>query len=176
MAESLQDAYNTAWRLAAQAHQGQIFPGTDLPYIVHIAMVANEVLCADRHEPIPRLSVATQAALLHDTLEDTPVTVDSLRMQFGNAVTDVVQALTKTKGTPLAGYLESICRQSTEAGIVKLCDRITNLQRPPQHWSKEKVAAYADEARQILEALRHTHDYLAARLDGKLQQYTALYC
>lgn len=34
--------YIKAYRFAAEAHNGQLFPGTDLPYIMHVTFVAME--------------------------------------------------------------------------------------------------------------------------------------
>ncbi|MEM8891118.1 MAG: bifunctional (p)ppGpp synthetase/guanosine-3',5'-bis(diphosphate) 3'-pyrophosphohydrolase, partial [Bacteroidota bacterium] len=51
-----------------------------------------------------------------------------------------------------------------EAGIVKLADRITNLQGPPYHWSKEKAASYREEAKLILDSLKGKNAYLESRL------------
>lgn len=41
-----QDIYIRASRFAAEAHNGQLVPGTDLPYMLHINLVAMEVLAA----------------------------------------------------------------------------------------------------------------------------------
>lgn len=68
----LQDSYNQAWIFAAGAHAGQTLTASTLPYAVHLAMVANEVMAADREAPIERLAETLQIALLHDVLEDTP--------------------------------------------------------------------------------------------------------
>jgi (p)ppGpp synthase/HD superfamily hydrolase len=42
-----QDRYNAALRFAAEAHRAQTVPGTDLPYLMHLASVAMETI-ADR--------------------------------------------------------------------------------------------------------------------------------
>lgn len=39
-----QDSYIKACRFAAEAHQGQCVPGTELPYLVHLSMVSMEAL------------------------------------------------------------------------------------------------------------------------------------
>ena len=55
---------------------------------------------------------------------------------------------------------------------MKLADRITNLQPPPAHWTKKKVAAYKKEARLILAELGEASDYLSERLAEKIRNYT----
>jgi (p)ppGpp synthase/HD superfamily hydrolase len=122
----------------------------------------------------PNLSI--QCALLHDTLEDTPVTYDELLLRFGEDVSNGVLALTKNKQLPtkteqMADSLMRIRSQPHEIWIVKLADRITNLQTPPSHWSKQKIRAYREEAITILDALGSSHDYLATRLEKKIEHY-----
>ena len=46
-----QDIYALAFRFAAKAHLGQFFPGTELPYIMHVSFVGMEVMAALAHEP-----------------------------------------------------------------------------------------------------------------------------
>ncbi len=55
--------------------------------------------------------------------------------------------------------------------MVKLCDRITNLQPPPKHWDKAKIAKYQNEARLILEQLGVSSPFLADRLNIKIANY-----
>ena len=58
-----------------------------------------------------------------------------------------------------------------EAGIVKLADRITNLQKPPDHWDSTKKSEYLEEARIIAEHLSAQNEYLSKRLNLKIQEY-----
>jgi (p)ppGpp synthase/HD superfamily hydrolase len=46
----LQHFYNQAWLFASQAHWGQKMKGWELAYSTHVAMVANELIFADREE------------------------------------------------------------------------------------------------------------------------------
>lgn len=45
-----QEKYIQSLKFAAKAHNGQTVPGSDLPYIVHVTMVAMEVIAALAHE------------------------------------------------------------------------------------------------------------------------------
>jgi len=182
-----QDAYIAAWRFAAEAHWSdshrQCVPGTDLPYLLHVGMVAMEVIAALAREAGVDGDLAVQCALLHDTLEDTATEYDELVAAFGPAVADGVRALTKDpaigadlpkpqrKARQMADSLERIRQQPKAVWMVKLADRITNLQPPPAHWSPEKVDAYRAEARTIHTALSGASPLLEARLAEKIAGY-----
>ena len=87
------------FQFAARAHQGQTVPGSDLPYLVHVASVAAEVVAtvhASLHDDIdPNLAVL--CAVLHDTIEDAQTTTAELQSAFGPAVAQGVAALTKNQ-------------------------------------------------------------------------------
>jgi len=170
-----QEIYILAFRFAAQAHNNQKFPGTDWPYIVHVGMVCREVLAALSEEPNNDGNLAVQCALLHDTLEDTSATYDQLIENFGTDVADGVRALTKDSSLPkeerMKDSLRRIAQQPREVGMVKLADRVTNLQPPPDDWTDDKKRSYLDQAREIHDALRHTSPYLSERLSEKMVVY-----
>ena len=67
--------------------------------------------------------------------------------------------------------IERIRKQPKEIWMVKLSDRITNLQHPPKNWDKEKITKYGDEAILILENLGKANQYLAGRLKIKIAEY-----
>jgi len=73
---------------ASEAHAGQIRNGSGgLPYIEHPRMVAATLAARDYGE------TTLAAALLHDVVEDSDTTVEDLRAAFGDAVADLVDAL-----------------------------------------------------------------------------------
>jgi (p)ppGpp synthase/HD superfamily hydrolase len=55
--------------------------------------------------------------------------------------------------------------------MVKLADRITNLQPLPKHWDKEKIKQYKEEANLIHNNLVEANQLLANRLQNKIIQY-----
>ncbi len=55
--------------------------------------------------------------------------------------------------------------------MVKLADRITNLQPPPGHWDAEKIERYREEGKEILQELGKGCSYLAERLKQKILKY-----
>lgn len=56
--------------------------------------------------------------------------------------------------------------------MVKLADRISNLQPPPDYWNAEKIGQYREGGRTILNALSASSQYLAKRLKKKIGEYT----
>ena len=171
------EAYTKAWNFAADAHQGQLVPGSQRPYINHLGNVAMEVMRAIAATPVAQPDLAVQCALLHDTIEDTPVTYNALAADFGLAVAAGVQALSKNARLPkarqMADSLGRIRQQSGEVWMVKLADRISNLQPPPKHWGQEKIRQYGAEAEMILDSLGEANQWLANRLAEKIVAYRA---
>ena len=96
------DLYIKAFRFAAERHNNQRFPGTDLPYIMHVSFVAMEVIAMLAAESGGDGDLAVQCALLHDTLEDTDTEYQDLVDNFGRSVADGVHALTKDRSVGLS--------------------------------------------------------------------------
>jgi (p)ppGpp synthase/HD superfamily hydrolase len=170
-----QDRYIEAYRFAAQAHQGQVMTGSHFPYLWHISVVSMEVMAAVAREPDCDADLAVVCAVLHDVVEDTAVTIDEIHHGFGARVSQGVQALTKDPELPhslrLRDSLGRIRLQPREIWMVKLADRITNLQPPPPQWSTDKVVAYRADAVLIHEQLGSASGFLADRLFAKITSY-----
>ena len=178
-----QDTYIRAYRFAAQSHKGQLVPGIDLPYVMHLSFVAMEVIAALAVEQVDNPNLAVQCALLHDTIEDTDVTYDDVQDEFGTDVADGVLAMTidETIGPDLSkferrwmqleDYLRRIKLQPREIWMVKLADRITNLQPPPGHWTTDMIERYKEGAELIHRELCSASDYLGERLRMKIISY-----
>ena len=171
-----QDSYIKAYRFAAQAHNGQTVPDTDIPYLMHLSLVSMEVMASFIAEPGRDAALAVQCALLHDVIEDTAATYGQVLDAFGLSVANGVLALTKdgalpTKQEQMADSLCRIKEQPHEVWLVKLADRITNLQPPPSYWTVEKRKKYQTEAVTILDVLGEASEYLAERLRGKIIAY-----
>lgn len=171
----LADIMQAAWDFAACAHVRQFVPGSDLPYLKHLGSVAMEILAAHQIEPIPDIALAATCAILHDCIEDQGIEHNLLQQQFGLAVADGVQALSKAEKLPksdaMADSLVRIARQPQAVWCVKLADRICNLRGAPPHWKSERIARYRDEARLILDRLGSAHCHLAARLAAHIDRY-----
>ncbi|HEY5391243.1 MAG TPA: HD domain-containing protein [Hanamia sp.] len=176
-----QTLYQEAIKFAAGKHadKNQTISGTNLPYVVHLSNVAMEVLMASKETEKFDLKLAIQMALLHDTLEDTNTTFDELEKEFNPEVADGVLALTKDSKVAsedrMTDSLSRIKKLPKEVWIVKLADRITNLQVPPAHWSLEKIQKYQKQAIQIFQELQGANAYLGKRLQEKINEY-GKYC
>lgn len=172
-----QDLYIKAYRFAANAHLGQFVPGTEISYIMHLSLVSMEVIAALSVDTSRNGNLAVQCALLHDVIEDTPASFKDVAGVFGVDVAYGVKALSKDgtvdKQCRMQDSLRRIQEQPQEVWMVKLADRITNLQTPPPHWSKEKIAEYRTEAQVIYDALHPASPYLAQRLQQKIEEYAA---
>ncbi len=181
MSEPLYDPerYLEAVRYAAEMHHGQLYPGTELPYLLHLHMVTQEVVAALSVEPVDDPELAALCALLHDSVEDTDANLADIAARFGEAVARGVSALTKDgsleKSLRMADSLARIRAQPREIWMVKLADRITNLQPPPTHWPRAKCDRYGLEAQMICDALGDASPWLKARITAKIDAYPASY-
>ncbi len=175
------DLYLKAWNFASRAHMEQCVPGTPLPYINHVGTVAMEIISAiARDEAVENPDLAVQCALLHDVVEDTATAVAQIGEEFGELVAKGVLALSKDPNLPskeaqMRDSLTRIKTQPREIWMVKLADRITNLQPPPKHWSCQRTEKYHDEAKLILLELGAASSALSERLRYKINRYKAYF-
>lgn len=120
-----------AYRYAAKAHEGQIRK-TGEPYITHPIAVA--CILAKLHLDLPTVL----AALLHDVVEDTGVSVSDIAEQFGKQVGILVDGLTKLDKIELQSATQAQAEnfrkmllamsQDVRVILVKLADRLHNMQ------------------------------------------------
>ncbi len=177
-----QDIYLPTLLFAAKAHKNQKVPGSEMNYVTHIANVSMEVAAALVQSPNSGIDAtfAVQCALLHDCIEDTPISYEDIKTAFGLAVADGVLALTKdfslpTKSAQMVDSLQRIVAAGAAVRLVKMADRVNNLQSPPAHWSLDKKKKYLKEAALILAELQGVNPYIEQRLAEKIKAY-ALFC
>ena len=139
---------------AAHAAVKQVRKYTFEPYIVHPAEVAGIV---DALEGATFEMVA--AAWLHDTVEDTGVTIEVIRAEFGNEVAELVSWLTDVsrpedgnRAVRKAIDREHTARAPAEAQTVKLADLIANSRSILAH-DPAFARVYLEEKRMLLEVL-----------------------
>lgn len=126
---------NIAERIARAAHSGQFRRDGRTPYITHPERVA--VRAAERTGNDP---VVVAAAWLHDVLEDTAETVESLQQAgIPAAVIAAVDLVTKRDGVAYDAYLAKI-RQHDVAREVKIADMLDNLSDTPKDTQIVKYA------------------------------------
>ncbi|MDD5800756.1 MAG: bifunctional (p)ppGpp synthetase/guanosine-3',5'-bis(diphosphate) 3'-pyrophosphohydrolase [Coriobacteriales bacterium] len=120
-----------AYRFAAQFHRNQKRRSGEA-YINHPVEVAL-ILSKDLHMDADSIC----AALLHDTVEDTPATLDDLRKLFGETVTELVDGVTKLTSIQVASMDEKqalnlrkmflAMSKDIRVVIIKLADRLHNM-------------------------------------------------
>lgn len=173
-----EETYHQTLSFAAKAHTDQKIPGTQIPYLKHVAAVVMETLSALQHttERTWDMDFALQCALLHDVIEDTDINYEEVETSFGRKVAQGVLALTKNETLPreaqMHDSLQRILQQPDEVRIVKMCDRIDNLNAPPDYWTTEKRKAYQTEGQIILDTLKGVCPYAEARLQYKIEAYS----
>jgi (p)ppGpp synthase/HD superfamily hydrolase len=115
-----------AIELACRAHRGQRYPAPEPePYIQHALRVMLAV-CGFR---------AQAAAVLHDVLEDTAVTVEELREAgLPSDVVDAVLALTHRPAQSYEQYIEQVARNriARQVKLADLADNLANNNRLPK--------------------------------------------
>lgn len=92
----LSQRFDAAFRLAADLHRTQTRKSTQIPYLSHLMAVSGLVLENGGSED------EAIAGLLHDAVEDQggPATLELIRQEFGDAVAEMVSALSDTDETP----------------------------------------------------------------------------
>ena len=148
-----------AYEVAEEAHRGQLRRSGD-PYITHPVAVAEILAELGMDEP------TLAAALLHDTVEDTPIALEAVRAEFGELVALVVDGVTKLdkiKGGEAARLnqeAETIRKMVVAMArdprvlVVKLADRLHNL-RTLRWLPVEKQERKARETLEIYAPLAH---------------------
>lgn len=135
------DLVARARRLALAAHGEQRY-GAD-PYRVHLEHVV-EVLMRFAHD-----DVMQAAAWLHDTVEDTGLTIDEVAAEVGPEVAAIVAAVTDEPGANRAARkaatLVKLAAAGRAARAVKLADRIANVEASIAHGRGDLFAMYAAE-------------------------------
>jgi len=119
-----------AYYFSERAHEGQIRRSGE-PYISHPLSVAG--ILADLHLDLD--SIAT--GLLHDTVEDTHATLEDIRREFGDAIAQLVDGVTKISQMKFKNSNEkqgeNVRKMIVAMGrdvrvlLVKLCDRLHNM-------------------------------------------------
>ncbi len=117
-----------------------------------------------------------QAAILHDTVEDTDTNFEELVAHFGRRVADIVMEVTDDKQLEQprrkALQIEHAPHASREAALVKLADKICNLRdvatAPPDRWTLERRQEYFDWARQVVDGLPRVNEPLLAAFQEAL--------
>jgi len=143
---------------AAEKHRNQRRKDEEAsPYINHPIALAALLVSVGGIEDV----VVLQAAILHDTVEDTDTSFAELAEHFGDEVASIVREVTDDKNLDKAQrkqmQIDHAPHASRAAALVKLADKICNLRdvvdAPPAHWPLERRQAYFDWARRVVDGL-----------------------
>ncbi|MGB1005178.1 MAG: RelA/SpoT family protein [Candidatus Actinomarina sp.] len=136
---------NRAFQYAYDGHNGQNRKSGE-PYITHPLHVAL-YLCELNFD---KETIA--AALLHDLIEDTDISYEDLKKEFGEEVADIVDGVTKLDKIKYSSNEEAkadairkmviAMSKDIRVLILKLADRLHNIQTIEYHqdWKQEKIA------------------------------------
>lgn len=159
----------SAAAFAARKHRDQ--KRKDLaasPYINHPLEVAERLA----HAGVTDLATL-QAAILHDTIEDTETTAEELEGAFGGDVCRIVLEVTDDKSLPKAErkrlQIEHSPQLSEAAKLIKLSDKTSNVRdvthTPPHDWDQQRRLDYLQWATRVVDGLRGVHPELEAWFD-----------
>ena len=146
-----------AYQLAAEQHKDQMrLSGS--PYISHPLAVA----CILVELGMDSESVA--AGLLHDVVEDTPVTLDQVRKLFGAEIAGLIDGVTKLARIPYSSREEQQAEnirkmliamsEDIRVIIIKLADRLHNM-RTADSWKPQKRRDKALESMEVYAPIAH---------------------
>jgi RelA/SpoT family (p)ppGpp synthetase len=146
-----------AYAFARDKHEGQTRASGE-PYFMHCYAVAS-ILAGLNADPD-----MVAAGLLHDTIEDTGVTLDDLATKFNPSVASLVDAVTKLDKLNFTSKEERQAEnfrrmfmamaKDIRVIVVKLCDRLHNM-RTLEHLAEAKQRAIAKETIEIFAPLAH---------------------
>lgn len=168
-----------AARFAAEKHAQQRRKGESAePYFNHLLEVAELIAASSRELDVELM----MAAFLHDTVEDTGVTLLELEQRFGKDVADLVAEVTDDKSLPKETrkqlQVQHTPEKSQRAQTLKLADKTSNLRAiissPPVGWSRERKQQYFEWARQVISGIASPNEYLKAEFDKAYRSISQL--
>jgi GTP diphosphokinase / guanosine-3',5'-bis(diphosphate) 3'-diphosphatase len=146
-----------AYDYSLKYHDGQTRASGE-PYLVHPLEVAL-VLAEMKMDP-----VAVAAGLLHDSVEDTSVTIVDIRKEFGEQVAHIVEGVTKISKIDFATREEQQAENlrkmmlamvdDIRVVLIKLADRLHNM-RTLEHLDPERQRKIAEETLEIYAPIAH---------------------
>ena len=114
-----------------------------------------------------------QAALLHDTVEDTKTSPEEIEERFGRPVRDLVEEVTDDKSLEKQErkrlQIKKAPHLSSRAKMIKIADKITNVadvtNTPPEDWSLERRQEYVAWSQSVVDGCRRHNEPLESLYD-----------
>lgn len=166
--------YLKALEFAAKRHKNQRRKDRKrTPYINHPISVCYELAETGQ----VRDPAILKAAVLHDTLEDTPTEQEEIKEKFGIEVLNLVLELTDNKELPKkvrkALQIKHASVRSDAAKQIKLADKICNISdivgNPPIDWNRRRKIEYLDWAEQVVNEMRGVNEKLENKFDEMIR-------
>lgn len=160
---------------AAQQHSEQRRKGHGvMPYVNHVVEVAELVAQVGEVEDLAVL----QAAILHDTVEDTETTLDDIEERFGRDVRNLVEEMTDDKNLPKAErkrlQIVHAPEMSDRGKIIKIADKISNIRdivhRPPPDWTEQRRREYVQWGVDVVAGCRGVNEELERLFDEVIEE------
>ncbi len=155
--EASLELISKAYEFSRDAHEGQERVSGD-PYIIHPLEVG--IILAE----LEMDTTAIAAGILHDTVEDTRMSIEQVRSEFGQEVAELVDGVTKLTKIPYTTKQEVQAEnfrkmflamaKDIRVIIIKLADRLHNM-RTLKFMTKEKQEQKARETLEIYAPLAH---------------------
>lgn len=138
-----------AMEYASHYHTGMRKDGKT-PEFHHQVSIALFLRTLEKGLLFPQETIA--AAILHDVVEDYNVSTSEIKLKFGDAVANAVNALSKSADgfKKAEGDYYHIIGTNPIASVVKGADRINNVQTMPGVFSKEKQRSYVAESKNLI--------------------------
>lgn len=134
-----QNKVNQARMIATQFHGDQMYGKK--PYYYHLVHV-EQVACRFDYHMNEEVMLG---AILHDIVEDTDFTIENVAMNFGNTVAEIVDAVTDREGETKLDVFTKRTSFNHLAVIVKMCDRIANIEACLAEGMTEHLIKYLTE-------------------------------
>ena len=159
----------SALTFSATMHRHQRRKGyNSIPYINHPIGVADLIVRVAGVEDVRVI----QAALLHDVVEDTPVTFEEIQKNFGNEVATLVEELTDdttlTSSKRKEMQLKTASLLSDKARLIRIADKICNIDdimKYPLPWTRKRKISYVHWARKVVEQCKGINEDLEKLFD-----------
>jgi guanosine-3',5'-bis(diphosphate) 3'-pyrophosphohydrolase len=164
-----------ALSFAALKHRDQRRKGNhQAPYINHPIEVATLIATIGGIDDVAVL----QAAILHDTIEDTDATPEEIEREFGPDVRALVLEMTDDMSLPSPKRKQvQVARAaglSARAKVIKIADKIANVgdiaRHPPPDWPHDRRRKYFAWTKEVIDQVRGTNPPLEASYDEVLRQ------